>query len=126
MARTIQTTKQDFAKEVAKQFSGLRVDENDVKKVREKDRHVKHGGWRDPSLTGTYVGARQIDNYPGITIGIIGLDDRTHLGAENVLVASSGEQCVEFRHRFHDLSAINFVSQSFVNLEERHHSFHLP
>jgi len=33
MSRTIQTTKQDFAKEVAKQFSGLRVKEDDVKSV---------------------------------------------------------------------------------------------
>lgn len=33
MSRTIQTTKQDFSKEVAKQFSGLRVKEHDVKSV---------------------------------------------------------------------------------------------
>ena len=33
LSRTIQTTKQDFAKEVAKQFSGLRVKEDDVKSV---------------------------------------------------------------------------------------------
>ena len=32
-SRTIQTTKQDLAKEVAKQFSGLRVKEDDVKDV---------------------------------------------------------------------------------------------
>ncbi len=44
-----------------------------MKKVREKDRHVKNGGWRDRDLDGTYLGARQIDDYPGITIGIIGL-----------------------------------------------------
>lgn len=44
-----------------------------LKKVREKDRWVKDGKWRDPSLTGTYIGARQIDDYAGITIGIIGL-----------------------------------------------------
>jgi len=44
-----------------------------LKKVREKDRHVKAGGWRDPALRGTYLGARQIDGYPGITVGIIGL-----------------------------------------------------
>ena len=43
-----------------------------LKKVREKDRHVKHGGWRDDSLTGTYLGCR-LDGYPGITIGLIGL-----------------------------------------------------
>jgi len=44
-----------------------------MKKVREKDRHVKNGGWRDWSLAGTYIGARQIDGYEGLTIGIIGL-----------------------------------------------------
>jgi len=33
LSRTIQTTKQDFAKEVAKQFSGLRVKEDDIKSV---------------------------------------------------------------------------------------------
>ena len=44
-----------------------------LKKVREKDRHVKNGGWRDPALFGTYVGARMIDGYEGLTIGIVGL-----------------------------------------------------
>ena len=44
-----------------------------LKKVRERDRSVKDGRWRDPSLTGTYLGARQIDDYPGIAVGIIGL-----------------------------------------------------
>jgi phosphoglycerate dehydrogenase-like enzyme len=44
-----------------------------LKKVRERDRHLKtDGAWRDPSLVGTYVGARA-DGYPGITIGIVGL-----------------------------------------------------
>jgi D-3-phosphoglycerate dehydrogenase / 2-oxoglutarate reductase len=44
-----------------------------LKKVRERDRHLKSDGpWRDPSLMGTYVGARA-DGYPGITIGILGL-----------------------------------------------------
>ena len=44
-----------------------------LKKVREKDRHVKNGGWRDLSLQGVYLGARHIDDFPGITLGIIGL-----------------------------------------------------
>jgi len=44
-----------------------------LKKVREKDRQVKEGRWRDPALNGTYLGPRQIDGYAGITIGIIGL-----------------------------------------------------
>jgi phosphoglycerate dehydrogenase-like enzyme len=44
-----------------------------LKKVRERDAHLKGGGaWRDNSLLGTYVGARA-DGYPGITIGIVGL-----------------------------------------------------
>ena len=44
-----------------------------LKKVREKDRHVKAGGWRAPSLQGQYLGARHIDDFPGLTIGFIGL-----------------------------------------------------
>jgi phosphoglycerate dehydrogenase-like enzyme len=43
-----------------------------LKRIRERDRHVKDGGWRDSSLLGTYLGARQ-DGYPGITVGIVGL-----------------------------------------------------
>lgn len=43
-----------------------------LKRVRERDRHVRDGGWRDDSLNGTYLGARQ-DGYDGITVGIIGL-----------------------------------------------------
>jgi D-3-phosphoglycerate dehydrogenase / 2-oxoglutarate reductase len=44
-----------------------------LKKVRERDTHLKSGGvWRDPNLSGTYVGARA-DGYSGITIGIVGL-----------------------------------------------------
>jgi len=43
-----------------------------LKRVRERDRHVKAGGWRDRALMGTYLGERQ-DGYPGLTVGIIGL-----------------------------------------------------
>ena len=43
-----------------------------LKRVRERDRHVKAGGWRDNSLMGTYLGERE-DGYPGLTIGIVGL-----------------------------------------------------
>jgi phosphoglycerate dehydrogenase-like enzyme len=44
-----------------------------LKKVRERDRHLKEGGrWRDEGLQGTYLGSRA-DGYPGITLGIIGL-----------------------------------------------------
>ena len=43
-----------------------------LKQVRERDRHVKEGGWRIPGLDATYLGQRQ-DGYGGVTIGIIGL-----------------------------------------------------
>jgi phosphoglycerate dehydrogenase-like enzyme len=43
-----------------------------LKKIRERDRQVKAGGWRDAALAGTYVGARS-DGYAGLTIGLIGL-----------------------------------------------------
>src|SRR3990172_3911243 len=44
-----------------------------LKKVRERDEAMKAGGWRDPGLQGTYLGRRVSDDYPGITVGIIGL-----------------------------------------------------
>src|SRR6266571_3560515 len=44
-----------------------------LKRVRERDRHLKDGGtWRDQQLQGTYFGSRA-DGYAGITIGLIGL-----------------------------------------------------
>jgi phosphoglycerate dehydrogenase-like enzyme len=43
-----------------------------LKRVRERDRHVKSGGWRDRALLGTYLGARE-DGYAGLTVGIVGL-----------------------------------------------------
>src|SRR5207249_7744622 len=44
-----------------------------LKRVRERDRHLKDGGaWRDPKLQGTYLGSRA-DGYAGITLGLIGL-----------------------------------------------------
>ncbi len=44
-----------------------------LKKVRERDRHLKDGGpWRRKEFEGTYVGSRA-DGYSGITIGLIGL-----------------------------------------------------
>lgn len=43
-----------------------------LKRLRERDRHVKAGGWRDPPILGTYLGARG-DGYAGITVGIVGL-----------------------------------------------------
>jgi phosphoglycerate dehydrogenase-like enzyme len=43
-----------------------------LKKVRERDAHVKAGGWRAEQHQGTYLGARQ-DGYPGITVGLVGV-----------------------------------------------------
>jgi phosphoglycerate dehydrogenase-like enzyme len=43
-----------------------------LKRIRERDAHVKAGGWRDPPFYGTYLG-RRADGYAGITIGIVGL-----------------------------------------------------
>jgi phosphoglycerate dehydrogenase-like enzyme len=43
-----------------------------LKRIRERDAHVKAGGWREPPIYGTYVGRRS-DGYRGITIGIVGL-----------------------------------------------------
>lgn len=42
------------------------------KKLRERDRGVKAGGWRAPELQGLYFGARD-DGYRGLTVGIVGL-----------------------------------------------------
>jgi phosphoglycerate dehydrogenase-like enzyme len=42
-----------------------------LKKIRERDRHTKEGGWRDLKLEGQYLGRRR-DGYEGLTIGIIG------------------------------------------------------
>ena len=44
-----------------------------VKKLSQRDAQVKGGKWRDASLMGTYLGRRTTDDYPGITLGIIGL-----------------------------------------------------
>lgn len=43
-----------------------------LKRIYERDHHVKSGGWRDSALMGTYLGERQ-DGYAGITVGIVGL-----------------------------------------------------
>ncbi len=43
-----------------------------LKRLRERDRQVKAGRWRDPGLRGVYLGARE-DGYAGITIGLVGL-----------------------------------------------------
>jgi len=44
-----------------------------LKKVREPDAAVRAGRWREPDLASTFVGRRQSDDYPGITVGLVGL-----------------------------------------------------
>jgi len=43
-----------------------------LKRIRERDRVVRAGGWREPPFYGTHVGRRS-DGYRGITVGIVGL-----------------------------------------------------
>ncbi|RMD45774.1 redox-regulated ATPase YchF [Candidatus Pacearchaeota archaeon] len=51
LSKTIQTSKQDFAKSVAKQFSGLGVKEGDVRKVAEKLKlDTSNPDWTDGEL----------------------------------------------------------------------------
>lgn len=44
-----------------------------LKKTAARDAAVKAGDWRGPELSGTYLGTRTSDGYPGLTLGIIGL-----------------------------------------------------
>lgn len=44
-----------------------------LKKTRERDAFIKAGGWRDQNVWGTHLGSRQEDNWPGSTVGIVGL-----------------------------------------------------
>ena len=44
-----------------------------LKKIRERDASVRAGKWRDDHLAATFVGSRLSDDYPGITLGIVGL-----------------------------------------------------
>lgn len=44
-----------------------------LKKIRERDADVRSGKWREGRHAATYLGARTSDNYPGITIGLVGL-----------------------------------------------------
>jgi phosphoglycerate dehydrogenase-like enzyme len=44
-----------------------------LKRVRERDADVRRGKWREPHHGSTYVGSRLSDDYPGITLGIVGL-----------------------------------------------------
>ncbi len=44
-----------------------------VKNLHQRDARVKGGEWRDASLMGSFLGRRTTDDYPGKTLGIIGL-----------------------------------------------------
>ncbi|MCA1646341.1 MAG: hypothetical protein LC797_13085 [Chloroflexi bacterium] len=45
-----------------------------VKRLRERDAHLKSGGnWRDDRLEGLYLGRREDDGYPGLVVGLVGL-----------------------------------------------------
>ncbi|TMF02854.1 MAG: hypothetical protein E6I52_08790 [Chloroflexi bacterium] len=45
-----------------------------LKRLRERDTHLKVGGsWRDEHLEGLYLGRRTDDEYPGLIIGLVGL-----------------------------------------------------
>jgi D-3-phosphoglycerate dehydrogenase / 2-oxoglutarate reductase len=44
-----------------------------LKKLRERDTHLKTGGrWRDERLEGRYLGRRSEDGYPGLVVGLVG------------------------------------------------------
>jgi phosphoglycerate dehydrogenase-like enzyme len=44
-----------------------------LKKVRERDADVRAGKWRQPQHATTFLGRRESDGHPGITIGLVGL-----------------------------------------------------
>jgi phosphoglycerate dehydrogenase-like enzyme len=44
-----------------------------LKRLTARDAAVRNGGWRVPAHSGTFLGSRDSDGYPGITIGIVGL-----------------------------------------------------
>ncbi len=44
-----------------------------LKKVQVRDADIRAGKWRLPHHAGTFLGSRDSDGYPGITIGIVGL-----------------------------------------------------
>jgi phosphoglycerate dehydrogenase-like enzyme len=45
-----------------------------LKRLRERDAHLKSGGdWRDERLEGLYLGRREDDGYPGLVVGLVGL-----------------------------------------------------
>ena len=43
-----------------------------LKRIPERDRHVREGGWREDEPSARYIG-RRLDGYEGLTVGLIGL-----------------------------------------------------
>ncbi|HIB22518.1 MAG TPA: hypothetical protein EYO32_13640 [Rhodospirillales bacterium] len=43
-----------------------------LKRIPERDRHVREGGWRQDEPSAQYIG-RRLDGYEGLTVGLIGL-----------------------------------------------------
>ncbi|MEA2981169.1 MAG: D-3-phosphoglycerate dehydrogenase / 2-oxoglutarate reductase [Alphaproteobacteria bacterium] len=44
-----------------------------LKKIRERDANVRAGKWRLPEDATTFLGRRESDGHPGITVGLVGL-----------------------------------------------------
>ncbi len=44
-----------------------------LKRVRERDADVRAGNWRGSDMVSVYLGARQSDDRPGLTVGVVGL-----------------------------------------------------
>ena len=43
-----------------------------LKRIPERDRHVREGGWREDEPSARYIG-RRLDGYEGLTVGLVGL-----------------------------------------------------
>jgi D-3-phosphoglycerate dehydrogenase len=85
-----------------------------LKKIRERDRRVKQGGWRDDALQGIYIGARA-DGYPGITVGIIGLG---RIGARLAELLAPWRACVLATDPYVDSVRFAELGVARVRLEE--------
>jgi phosphoglycerate dehydrogenase-like enzyme len=46
---------------------------NLAKNVQAQDAYIKGGGWHTPGVSTRYIGSRASDDFPGMTLGIIGL-----------------------------------------------------
>lgn len=44
-----------------------------LKKIQRRDADIRAGRWRQPDHAGTFLGSRDSDGYPGLTIGLVGL-----------------------------------------------------